>query len=646
MTELAITGPRGGHRAHLDDPFNKENPMPTHYKLLVMMIVLMLFTGCTSADPTTISTTLVQQIVYITATPRVVKVTATPKPTFLPPTPTEAPPFPKSSPSVRFTLFQSPNHSILPPTDMRDLNGTFQDPGAAIYHEGQFHLFYNSSRSYPPDKVHIGYAVSTDGYKWDRVSDESIIREEDIPYEVSSILAGGVIVEPDGNWVLYFYTRDNTSVTPPSRIGRATAPAPEGPWQVDPHPVLEPDEAGWASTALQRPDVIRNGDTYYMYYVGIGDQNHLGMIGLATSMDGITWTKYDNPETTSELFAFSDPIFSQDNTGLEDARIKYPRVRLTAGSWLLFYHTSFSGGQDSSIWLATSLDGISWEPVQESPILSTVDLPLVSTIFMPNVVYADDTYFIFVELAFGSYTRVNLVTYEGKLLDDTTHTGVPNPLLADQIIDDFNVRMILVPAGSFTMGHESINNGPVHTVILSDYYIDQFEVTNALFAEFLNENGNREEGGSPWLDITSSRAEGHLHEVDGIWKPDDRYEDHPVVEVTWFGASAFCSWRGARLPTEAEWEKAARSSDERRFPWGEESSCDNANYQQCGYGETVPIDSYPKGISPYGVYNLAGNVSEWTADWYNAYLDEPVVNPQSSEVVQHPCTCRPRRLLV
>jgi formylglycine-generating enzyme required for sulfatase activity/predicted GH43/DUF377 family glycosyl hydrolase len=479
--------------------------------------------------------------------------------------------------------------------------------------------------------VHIGYAVSDDGYNWDRVSDESIIHEEDIPYEVSSILAGGVIIEPDGTWVLYFYTRDNTSITPPSRIGRATAPSPEGPWKVDPNPVLEPDEAGWASTALQRPDVIRLEDAYFMYYVGVGEKNNLGMIGMATSADGVNWTKYDNPETSGELFGHSDPIFSQTDTGLEDAKIKYPRVRFTPDGWVLFYQTSLEGGRNSRLWLATSPDGVSWDPIQDSPILTTGDLPLVSKIFMPNVVYTNDTYFIFVEFSFGSYTKVNLVTYEGDLLDEEARAGIPNPFLATQIVDDHNAPMILIPAGPFTMGKESVSNGPPHTVILSDYYIDQFEVSNTLFAEFLNENGNQKEQGSPWLDVSSSRAEGHLHEVDGIWKPDEGFADHPVVEVTWYGAAAFCQWRGARLPTEAEWEKAARADDERSFPWGEEASCDYANYRRCGLGETVPIVSYPEGASLYGVYNLAGNASEWTADWYGAYAAEQAVNPTGPE---------------
>ncbi|MBL6980339.1 MAG: SUMF1/EgtB/PvdO family nonheme iron enzyme, partial [Anaerolineales bacterium] len=528
---------------------------------------------------------------------------------------------------IKFKYIESEDRSILPATDVRSLNGKYQDPGAVVFHDDQFHMFYNSSNSYPPDEVHIGYAVSRDGYEWERVSEQSIINEADIPYDANSILAGAVIVEPDGTWVLYFYTRDNSRITPPSRIGRATAPSPEGPWLVDPNPILEPDPSGWASTALQRPDVIRLGDIYYMYYVGVGDQNQLGMIGMATSTDGEHWTKYDNSETRDDMFALSDPIFGQTNTGLEDARIKYPRVRYTTDGWLMFYQTSLDGGRNSRLWLATSNDGISWEPIQDSPILTTAELPNGATIFMPNFVYADYTYFALVEVGFGTQTKVNLVTYQGAILDDEQRAGVPNPWLASQIIDDHDTPMILIPAGTFTMGQGSSHNGPPHTVILSDYYIDQFEVSNASFAEFLNEIGNQREQGAPWLDV-SSRAEGHLHQVEGVWKPDDGYDDHPTVEVTWFGAKAYCDWRDARLPTEAEWEIAARGDNERQYPWGDEIDCDHANYQLCGIDETVPIDLYPQGASPYGVYNLAGNASEWTADWYGAYPTEKVVNPQ------------------
>jgi len=210
-------------------------------------------------------------------------------------------------------------------------------------------------------------------------------------------------------------------------------------------------------------------------------------------------------------------------------------------------------------------------------------------------------------------------------------TSTPVPLPA-QIRDDFGFPMVLVPAGPFVMGSEQgLGDAPPHTVTLDAYYIDQYEVTNAQFAAFLNELGNQDEGGTPWVDVSSTY--GYLQQVDGAWQPDEGYADHPVVEVTWFGAKAFCAWRGARLPTEAEWEKAARGTDERTFPWGEEISCDYANYRACAINGSLPAGSHPDGVSPYGVHDMAGNVAEWTADWYayDYYKDSPAANPRGPE---------------
>jgi iron(II)-dependent oxidoreductase len=171
-------------------------------------------------------------------------------------------------------------------------------------------------------------------------------------------------------------------------------------------------------------------------------------------------------------------------------------------------------------------------------------------------------------------------------------------------------------------------NAPMHKVLLSDFYIDQFEVTNQQFAEFLTIQGNQEAEGVTWLDDSATNTEGHLHQVNGAWVPDEGFANHPVVEVTWFGAQAFCTWREARLPTEAEWEKAAKGVlDERSYPWGEGISCDLANYKDCGLNVTVPVDSNPQGVSPYGVYNMSGNASEWTVDWQSKYGEGLAINP-------------------
>lgn len=188
-------------------------------------------------------------------------------------------------------------------------------------------------------------------------------------------------------------------------------------------------------------------------------------------------------------------------------------------------------------------------------------------------------------------------------------------------------EMVPIPAGEFQMGCDDTNPNeycysdeqPLHTVYLDAYTIDKYEVTNDQYAEFLNAEGNQEEGGDTWLDADDPDV--HIQES-GVWQADAGYEDHPVIEVTWYGARAYCTWAGKRLPTEAEWEKAARgSSDTRTYPWGDETpDCSRLNYYDPteGYcvGDTTPVGSYPTGASPYGALDMAGNVWEWVNDWY------------------------------
>ena len=196
--------------------------------------------------------------------------------------------------------------------------------------------------------------------------------------------------------------------------------------------------------------------------------------------------------------------------------------------------------------------------------------------------------------------------------------------------------VVLVPEGHFQMGCDDDNPSescekderPLHTVYLDPYVIDRYEVTNAQYAEFLNAVGNQTEAGETWFNADDSGA--RIHSAD-IWRVESGYEDHPVVLMTWYGARAYCRWRGKRLPTEAEWEKAARGdSDTLMYPWGNgEPDCSRANYDNCEGSPTTPIGSYPSGASPYGVLDMAGNVWEWTNDWYASdyYEMSPDTNP-------------------
>jgi serine/threonine-protein kinase len=171
---------------------------------------------------------------------------------------------------------------------------------------------------------------------------------------------------------------------------------------------------------------------------------------------------------------------------------------------------------------------------------------------------------------------------------------------------------------------------PAHSVSLKGFWIDWTEVTNAQFASFLNERANPVEGRTTWLDLEDENC--LIEAAVGRFQPKSGFDTHPVVEVTWHGAAAYCAWVGGQLPTEAEWEYAARGVQGRAFPWGETFDGSRTNYcdVSCGYdwaddttddgyGWTAPVGSFAGGTSWCGASDLAGNVWEWTASLYAAY---------------------------
>jgi len=210
-------------------------------------------------------------------------------------------------------------------------------------------------------------------------------------------------------------------------------------------------------------------------------------------------------------------------------------------------------------------------------------------------------------------------------------------------------ELVLVPEGDFIRGadDEEVDEFPAHTVLLSTFYIDKFEVTNARYVEFLNDLAkNTDDQGNALLDLSGTSVQIRTNANTTFFAVKDAvFADHPVVHVTWFGAKAYCDWAGMRLPTEAEWEKAARGTDGRTYPWGEDINPTKANYgtdaccngdDRDGYLETAPVGSFPDGVSPYGGLDMAGNVWEWVNDWYDevyytTFVRNSVPDPQGSE---------------
>jgi len=235
-------------------------------------------------------------------------------------------------------------------------------------------------------------------------------------------------------------------------------------------------------------------------------------------------------------------------------------------------------------------------------------------------------------------TAVPIPTQTASPLRPTdSPTWTPAPTLtsvpAEEMVSPDQMVLVYIPAGEFRMGSSRADDPqafeeelPQHIVYLGDYWIDKTEVTNAQYAMCVASGACT----PPANNYSSTRAS---------YYDDSQYADYPVIFVSWSQAAAYCSWAGRRLPTEAEWEKAARGSDGHIYPWGNTfdgtlaNSCDvNCNLSwkgqyDDGFIETAPVGAYPDGASVYGILDMAGNVYEWVADWYGPYAPDRQIDP-------------------
>lgn len=201
-----------------------------------------------------------------------------------------------------------------------------------------------------------------------------------------------------------------------------------------------------------------------------------------------------------------------------------------------------------------------------------------------------------------------------------------SPVFATPAVKELDpVLMVTIPAGPFLMGTQSpkgrADEWPQRTVQVDAFAMDEVEVTNERYMTFVTTTGHR----SP----PNPYGTGVLVSAKGI-------EQLPVVQVTWYDAKAYCAWAKKRLPTEAEWEKAARGTDGRTFPWGEDTpTSKRANYDREWVEDKTlhPVGALPAGDSPYGIKDMSGNAREWVQDWYDPdyYANAPTKNPQGPD---------------
>jgi eukaryotic-like serine/threonine-protein kinase len=226
-------------------------------------------------------------------------------------------------------------------------------------------------------------------------------------------------------------------------------------------------------------------------------------------------------------------------------------------------------------------------------------------------------------LAVGMLLLAGCATQPAETASETTQ----------KVRDSDGMQMVLIPAGEFTMGSEQgeDNERPSQQIGLDPYWIDIHPVTNQQYQLCVEEE----------VCTPPGRAYSFTR---GDYFGNPAYADYPVIYVNWQQAQDYCVWAGARLPSEAEWEKAARGTDGRTYPWGEEApSCELANYDSIGgeggcVGDTSQVGSYPDSASPYGVLDMAGNVWEWTSDLYReGYTQsDSVDNDDTAEGGGHP----------
>ena len=322
-------------------------------------------------------------------------------------------PTPVPTPTPRPVVFKSPGFvflgkgpgiPILAHDPSPAIDNLYINPGAVVFHDGEFHILFNSFTNWP-GVVEIGYATSEDGVEWQMIQDEPVFTTDQVPFGEGKADVSSVLVMDDGTWVIYFHTIEA------GEIGRATADSPLGPWTVDPEPILTPGSEGtWDELGLAWPSLVRDGDWFRMYYGVKLPAGHA--IGLATSPDGINWTKYNDPETTDAQYAASDPVLVPEGEW-EYHSVDRPRVVNSPDGWVMIYQ---AGIRVEERGLAASNNGITWERYSKNPIFTKEAFPIPNAkSWDTNLLYHDGAYYYFMEIGSLSGTDLYVAKHEGEL---------------------------------------------------------------------------------------------------------------------------------------------------------------------------------------------------------------------------------------
>ncbi|GAB5493134.1 MAG: hypothetical protein Phog2KO_33490 [Phototrophicaceae bacterium] len=284
--------------------------------------------------------------------------------------------------------------AVSPNGSFGEWNSRWNEPGAAIYYEGQYHLFVNGYPSGIGSNNGIGYRVSDDGINYEWATEDPLLRRDDFPNEPLSIAANDVIVLDDGTWVLYFHNF-NSSNWPRIRgtLGRATAPAPSGPWTIDEDLILVQGEDGsWDDASVAYASVTQVEDSFVMYYVG-GNSTGLESVGRATSEDGIVWIKDAEPVLVPNTEAGEPGIFI------------VTEVIFDGEQWIMAYKSHSAG-----VGFAFSEDGVTWERYPDNPIILSTDVQNLTAIGFISFIEDDEgNNILFIEGNNSSSTQVYAV---------------------------------------------------------------------------------------------------------------------------------------------------------------------------------------------------------------------------------------------